>query len=55
MYVLFSKSYVLLMIIDNKYDKKAEIIAMNENPMKIPKVPPTELISPRESNNRYSS
>ena len=38
-----------------RYENRIDMIAMNEKPMNIPSVPPTELISPRKSNNRYSS
>ena len=42
-------------MIVTEYDKNAEMIAVKENPMKIPNVPPTELMSPKRSNSKYSS
>ena len=38
-----------------RQEKHFEITAMIEMPMKIPNVPPIELISPRRSKRRYSS
>ena len=39
---------------ETMWEKQFDITARIESPMNIPNVPPTELISPRKSNRRYS-
>lgn len=53
-YIYISENHFLL-ISSKRYENKSDIIAIIEKPINIPNVPPTELMSPRKSNKRYSS